>query len=218
VSQNFLTDYLFDCFFNYLAHGSICESEDKIVLSLFFYSFWREIIIKNQQDRTEINFRIRDREVRVIADDGSQLGVMSSRDALNLAQEQGLDLVKINPGANPPVVKIMDYGKFKFDTAKKEKLQKKAQKASELKEIRLSMTIDVGDLQTKAKHANKFLAGGDKVKVSLRMKGRQQAHSRLGVEVMNDFFAMVEENGTMEKIPATEGRSIIMILMPKKQP
>ena len=154
--------------------------------------------------------------MRVIDDAGEQLGIMSSYDAYRLAQSKELDLVKINPGAKPPVVKIMDYGKYKFDQSKKEKLVKKQQKQSELKEVRLSMTIDVGDVNTKAKHAIKFLSAGDKVKVSIRMKGRQQAHSKLGIGVMNDFFKLVEEVGTMEKIPSTEGRNIIMILMPKK--
>jgi translation initiation factor IF-3 len=142
---------------------------------------------------------------------------MTSREAYLLAQEKGLDLVKINPGSNPPVAKIMDYGKYKFDKAKQEKQAKKTQHVSELKEIRLSMTIDVGDVQTKAKHAHKFLTAGDKVKVSIRMKGRQQAHAKLGIDVMKDFFALVEPVGVMEKNPLTEGRNIIMILAPKKE-
>jgi len=154
--------------------------------------------------------------VRVIDVEGEQLGIMSSLEAYRLAQDKGLDLVKINPGAKPPVCKIMDYGKYKFDMSKKEKQVKKAQKQAELKEIRLSMTIDVGDVQTKAKHAIKFLSAGDKVKVSIRMKGRQQAHSKLGIGVMNDFYKLIEEVGVMEKIPSTEGRNIIMIVMPKK--
>jgi len=134
-----------------------------------------------------------------------------------MAQDKSLDLVKINPGATPPVVKIMDYGKFKFDQSKKEKLAKKTQKVVELKEIRLSMTIDIGDVQTKAKHANKFLSAGDRVKVSIRMKWRQQAHAKLGVQVMNDFFATLDSVGVIERAPLVEGRSIIMILAPKKQ-
>ncbi|MCL2556449.1 MAG: translation initiation factor IF-3 [Firmicutes bacterium] len=154
--------------------------------------------------------------MRVIDVEGEQLGIMSSLEAYRLAQDKGLDLVKINPGAKPPVCKIMDYGKYKFDMSKKEKQVKKAQKQAELKEIRLSMTIDVGDVQTKAKHAIKFLSAGDKVKVSIRMKGRQQAHSKLGIGVMNDFYKLIEEVGVMEKIPSTEGRNIIMIVMPKK--
>jgi len=185
---------------------------DKFILAIHFF-IWRKLVIKIQ---AEINGRIRDKEVRVIDAEGEQLGVMSSLEAYRMAQDKGLDLVKINPGAKPPVCKIMDYGKFKFDQSKKEKQVKKAQKQAELKEIRLSMTIDIGDVNTKAKHAIKFLSAGDKVKVSIRMKGRQQAHSKLGIGVMNDFFKLVEEVSTMEKTPSTEGRNIIMILMPKK--
>jgi len=185
----------------------------KILLLATHFLCWREITIRIQ---AEINGRIRDKEVRVIDAEGEQLGIMSSLEAYRLAQSKELDLVKINPGAKPPVVKIMDYGKYKFDMSKKEKQAKKLQKQSELKEVRLSMTIDVGDINTKAKHAIKFLSAGDKVKVSIRMKGRQQAHSKLGIGVMSDFFKLVEEVGMMEKTPSTEGRMIVMILTPKK--
>jgi len=164
----------------------------------------------------EINYRIRDREVRVLDTDGSQLGVMSGRDAYSLAQRKGLDLVKISPGANPPVCKILDYGKFKFDQKKRDKELKKAQTVSELKEVWLSMTIEQHDLETKAKHARKFLTVGSKVKVLIRMRGRQQAHAKLGIGVMNDFYAIVEDVSMQDKIPAVEGRSIVMILSPKK--
>ena len=164
----------------------------------------------------EINYRIRDKEVRVLDTDGAQLGVMSGRDAYSLAQRKGLDLVKISPGANPPVCKILDYGKYKFDQKKRDKEVKKAQTVSELKEVWLSMTIEQHDLETKAKHAHKFLVAGNKVKVLLRMRGRQQAHAKLGIEVMNDFFKIVEEVSTQDKMPAIEGRSIVMILTPKK--
>lgn len=141
---------------------------------------------------------------------------MSSIDANRLADTKNLDLVKINPATVPPVCKIMDYGKYKFDIAKKEKDARKNQKVSELKEIWLSMTIDTHDLETKAKQAIKFLSAGDKVKVSIRMRGRQQAHAILGVEVMNSFFLIVEPSATMDKKPVTEGRNILMILSPKK--
>ena len=141
---------------------------------------------------------------------------MSSRQALELAEERALDLVKISPNANPPVCKLMDYHKYMFELAKKEKEAKKNQKTGEIKEVWLSMTIDVGDLNVKAKQAYKFLTGGNKVKVSIRMRGRQNAHANLGIEVMNRFFELVKEVGVMEKKPLTEGRSIWMMLAPAK--
>lgn len=164
----------------------------------------------------EINDRITDAEIRVIDENGQQLGIMSAREANRIADEKNLDLVKINPGGTPPVCKIMDYGKFKFDAAKREKDARKNQKVTELKEIWLSMTIDTHDLETKAKQCLKFLKGGDKVKVSIRMRGRQQAHAALGVEVMNDFYEMVKDASMFDKKPMTEGRNILMILAPKK--
>ena len=152
----------------------------------------------------------------MIAEDGAQMGIMSAFEALRLAEEMGLDLVKISPQLVPPVCKIMDYGKYKFDQSKKAKDARKNQKVNELKEMWLSMTIEQHDLETKAKLVNKFLAAGDKVKVSIRMKGRQQAYPQTGVEVMNRFFAICEANGVMEKKPSFEGRNILMILNPKK--
>lgn len=174
---------------------------------------WRNTtIIKD----VEINERIRDGEVRVIDENGVQLGIMSAAQANRIADERNLDLVKISPSVTPPVCKIMDYGKFKFDAAKKEKDARKNQKVSEVKEVWLSMTIDTHDLETKAKHALKFLSSGDKVKVSIRMRGRQQAHSDIGIEVMNRFFAIVENVCVIDKKPTTEGRNIVMLLNPKK--
>jgi translation initiation factor IF-3 len=144
------------------------------------------------------------------------LGVMSARQALELADQAGLDLVKISPKATPPVCKIMNYGKFLFEQNKKAKEAKKNQKVVEIKEVWLSMTIDVGDLNVKAKQAQKFLSAGNKVKVSIRMRGRQMAHSELGLEVMSKFYEMVKDFGTMEKNPLTEGRNIWMMLAPAK--
>ena len=141
---------------------------------------------------------------------------MSAREAMAIADEEGLDLVKISPNAVPPVCKIMNYGKFKFDAAKREKDAKKNQKVTDLKEIWLSMTIDTHDLETKAKQCVKFLKNGDKVKVSIRMKGRQQAHASIGMEVMNDFYEIVKDACMYDKKPMTEGRNILMILAPKK--
>lgn len=149
--------------------------------------------------------------------DGQQLGIMSSSAALRIAEESDLDLVKISPTANPPVCKIMDYGKFKFELAKKEKESRKNQKMVELKEVWLSMTIDTNDLNVKARQAQKFLEAGNKVKVSIRMRGRQNAHAALGIEVMNKFFDTLNGKGMMDKKPATEGRNITMMLSPFKQ-
>jgi translation initiation factor IF-3 len=141
---------------------------------------------------------------------------MSSRQAQEIADDRGLDLVKISPTANPPVCKIMNYGKFLFEQAKRAKEAKKNQKVIEIKEVQLSMTIDVGDLNVKAKQTLKFLSQGNKVKVSMRMRGRQMTHSELGIEVMERFFELVKEQGQMEKKPLMEGRNIWMMLVPNK--
>ena len=140
---------------------------------------------------------------------------MSSQEALRIAYDEDLDLVKISPNANPPVCKVMDYGKFKYEQLKKSKEAKKNQKVVELKEIWLSMTIDIGDLNVKAKQAVKFLSQGNKIKVSIRMRGRQNAHADIGIEVMNRFFSIIENEAVMEKKPMFEGRNILMILAPK---
>ncbi len=173
----------------------------------------RYITIKKEH---QINAEIRDKEVRLIGENGEQLGIVSSCEALAVAEESGLDLVKISPNAVPPVCKVMNYGKFLFEQNKKAKEAKKNQKVVEIKEVWLSMTIDVGDLNVKAKQAQKFLSSGNKVKVSIRMRGRQMAHSELGLEVMNKFYEIVKDFGTMEKNPLTEGRNIWMMLAPTK--
>lgn len=164
---------------------------------------------------TQINEQIRDREIRVIGEDGEQLGIMSARDALKLAYDKELDLVKISPNARPPVCKIMDYGKFKFEQAKREKEAKKKQKVTTVKEVRLSATIDTHDIEVKAKNAAKFLSGGDKVKVTIRFRGRQMSHKEIGNSVMNSFFDLLKDVGVIEKPPRIDGRNIIMILAPK---
>jgi translation initiation factor IF-3 len=164
---------------------------------------------------TQINQNIRDPEIRVIGSNGEQLGIMSAREANDLAEKEGLDLVKISPNAVPPVCKIMNYGKYLFDKAKREKEQRKNQKIVELKEVQLSMTIEQHDIDIKAKHATKFLLNGDKVKVSIRMSGRQQAYSDRGVETENAFAKSLEEISVIEKPAKVEGRNIIMILAPK---
>ncbi|MBQ7407992.1 MAG: translation initiation factor IF-3 [Clostridia bacterium] len=177
----------------------------------YFFKKGRYTVIKNQH---QINDEIRDREVRLIGENGEMLGVMSARAALEIAEQADLDLVKISPNAVPPVCKVMDYGKFKFETLKRQKEAKKNQKTVEVKEVWLSMTIDVGDLNVKAKQTLKFLAEGNKVKVSIRMRGRQNAHADLGVEVMNKFAAMLGNAAIIEKKPLTENRNIIMIVAP----
>jgi len=168
------------------------------------------------KEQHQINEEIRDREVRVISAEGEQLGIMSASAALQLAEEADLDLVKISPNAVPPVCKIMNYGKFKFEQAKKEKENRKNQKVVELKEIYLSMTIDIGDLNVKAKKTIEMLGDGNKVKVSIRMRGRQQAHAVMGIDVMKRFFEMLGGKAVMDKEPKTEGRNILMILSPAK--
>ena len=168
------------------------------------------------KDQHQINEEIRDKEVRVISAEGEQLGIMSASQALAIAEEAGLDLVKISPNAVPPVCKIMNYGKFKFEQAKKEKENRKNQKVVEIKEIYLSMTIDVGDLNVKAKKTMEMLSDGNKVKVSIRMRGRQMAHASMGIDVMRRFFDMLGGKAVMEKEPKTEGRNITMVLAPAK--
>ena len=164
---------------------------------------------------TQINSAIRDAEVRLVGANGEQLGIMSAKEANDIADREGLDLVKISPNAVPPVCKIMDYGKYLFDKAKREKEQRKNQKIVELKEVQLSMTIEKHDIDIKAKHATKFLLNGDKVKVSIRMSGRQQAYSDRGIETENAFAQSLEEISVIEKPAKVEGRNIIMILAPK---
>lgn len=169
--------------------------------------------IKAQE--TQINSDIRDPEVRVVGPTGEQLGIMSAKEANEIADKEGLDLVKISPNAVPPVCKIMDYGKYLFDKAKKEREQRKNQKIVALKEVQLSMTIEQHDIDIKAKNATKFLLAGDKVKVSIRMSGRQQAYSDRGVETENNFAESLSEIAVIEKPAKVEGRNIIMILAPK---
>ena len=153
-------------------------------------------------------------EVRVKDETGAMLGIMRAARAKDIADERRLDLVLITPNAQPPVCQIMDYGKYRFDAAKKAKDAQKNQKKTDIKEIRLSMTIDSGDLNTKAKQANKFLSDGDKVKVSIRMRGRQQARPQMGVDVINSFYETVKDIASVDRKPVVDGRSIVMILAP----
>ena len=163
----------------------------------------------------QINEEIRDKELRVIGANGDQLGIMSSAQALALAEEKELDLVKIAPQATPPVCKIMDYSKFCFDQKKREKEAKKNQRVVEIKEIRMSPSIDTNDLNTKVKAAQKFLTDGNRVKVSVRFRGREMAHTNLGEKLLMDFAAACSEVASMEKNPKLEGRFMAMFLTPK---
>lgn len=162
-----------------------------------------------------INEEIRDREVRVIDTNGEQLGVMLTRKALELAEEKGLDLVKIVPNAKPPVCKLIDYDKYRYEQAKREREIRKNQKVVSLKEVQLSATIEENDIQTKAKNAIRFLKDGDKVKVSIRFRGRQITHTEIGLQVMQDFVKRVQDVAVVERKPLVEGRHMIMILAPK---
>ena len=163
-----------------------------------------------------INEQIRDREVRLIGADGAQLGIMSSREAMHLAEEAGLDLVKIAPTAKPPVCKIVDYGKFKYEQVRKEKEARKKQRTVEIKEIRLSPNIDTNDLNTKINAARKFLTKGDKVKVTLRFRGREIAHMNNSKHILDDFAKELADIAVMEKAPKVEGRSMTMFLTEKR--
>lgn len=168
----------------------------------------------NISKELQINEEIRDKEVRVISDNGGQLGIMSAKDALNLASEKGYDLVKIAPQAEPPVCKIMDYGKYKFEIAKREKENRKNQKVVNIKEVQLSPSIDTNDFNTKCNHAKRFLKNGDKVKVMVRFRGREVSHAELGEVLLNRFAQTVGELGTVERAPKLEGRNMTMFLAP----
>ena len=163
-----------------------------------------------------INEQIRDREVRLIGTDGEQLGIMSAREAMKLAQEAELDLVKIAPGAKPPVCKIIDYGKYKYEQTRKEKEAKKKQRTVEIKEVRLSPNIDTNDLNTKMNNAKKFISKGNKVKVTLRFRGREMAHVQNSKHILDDFAEALSEIATVEKAPKMEGRSMTMVLAEKR--
>jgi len=164
-----------------------------------------------------INDEIRDKEVRLVGEDGEQLGVMSTAQAQSMADAKDMDLVKIAPQAKPPVCKIMDYGKHRFETIKREKEARKNQKIVEMKEIRLSATIDTHDLEVKAKAAIKFLQEGNKIKANIRFRGRQATHSEIGREVMKRFLEMVQDYCAVDRPPKLEGRNMTMFLSPKPE-
>ncbi len=188
-------------FFNFAKGNKLAESTERCLF----------ISTKEMQ----INEEIRDKEVRVVTDGGEQLGLMSAKEALKIAEQRNLDLVKIAPNANPPVCKIMDYGKYKFDQIKREKEAKKNQRIVETKEIRLSVNIDTHDFDTKVNHALKFLKAGNKVKVSIRFRGREMAHTHLGNGIMERFAEAVAEMSNVDKPAKLEGRQMLMFLSPK---
>lgn len=177
-----------------------------------FYFLWREPAISE----LFINEQIRDKEIRLIGESGEQLGIMSSREALKLAEEAGLDLVKIAPTAKPPVCKIVDYGKYRYELARKEKDAKRKQKVIEVKEIRMSPNIDTNDLNTKVGAARKFLEKGNRVKVTLRFRGREMAHMSTSKHILDAFAQMLSDIAVVEKMPKVEGRSMIMFLTVKR--
>ena len=186
-----------------------------VCLSIFFYGenfFWRCTTISDLM----INEQIRDREIRVIGVNGEQLGIMSARDAMKLAQEAELDLVKVAPSAKPPVCKIIDYGKYRYEMARKEKDAKKRQKTIEIKEIRLSPNIEENDLNTKASAARKFITKGNKVKVTLRFRGREMSHMNQSKHILDDFAEKLADVAVIDKPSKVEGRSLVMFLSEKR--
>lgn len=204
VNTFFYSDAVFTCI----------EARANCVRALSIFERAMEVLTISNKE-LQINEEIRDKEIRLVGDDGSQLGVMSARDALNLAVEKGLDLVKIAPQAQPPVCRLMDYGKHRFEQAKREKEAKKNQKVIELKEIRLSLNIDTHDFNTKLSHARKFIESGHKVKVSIRFRGREMAHTSLGEVTMRRFAEAMSDLANVDKLPKLEGRSMIMFLTTK---
>ena len=163
-----------------------------------------------------INEQIRDREIRLIGSNGEQLGIMSAREAMKIAQEAELDLVKIAPTAKPPVCKIIDYGKYKYEQARKEKEARKKQKTVEIKEVRLSPNIDTNDLNTKINNAKKFISKGNKVKVTLRFRGREMAHVQQSRHILDDFAETLSDVAVVEKPAKMEGRAMSMVLAEKR--
>ena len=163
----------------------------------------------------ELNEDIRDKEIRLIGSEGEQMGIMSADEALKIADEQGLDLVKISPQAVPPVCKLMNYGKFRFEQSKREKEAKKNQHVVEIKEIRMSPGIDVGDFNTKLKNAQKFIADGNRVKVSVRFRGREMAHTDIGKDLLDKFAEQCAETASLDKGAKLEGRMMSIFLSPK---
>ena len=184
------------------------------VMASALCTLYLEVLTISKLDH-QLNEEIRDKEIRVIGHDGAQLGIMPPADALRLAEEHEMDLVKISPNATPPVCKIMDYGKFRFEQTKKEKEARKKQKTIDTKELRLSPNIDAHDIQVKVKKAIEFLKDGDKVKVSIRFRGREIGRTNTGMVILEDFAKSVAEYGTVDKPAKMEAKSLVMFLAPK---
>ena len=186
------------------------------MLSTFFLHFFKIQLEGTTISETLINEQIREKEVRVVGADGEQLGIMSGKDAQKLADEAELDLVMIAPTAKPPVVKIVDYGKYKYEQLRREKEAKKKQHTTEVKEIRLSPNIDTNDLNTKMNAARKFLSKGDKVKITLRFRGREMAHMNASKHILDDFAEGLSDIAVVDKAPKVEGRAMTMFLTEKR--
>ena len=190
-----------------------CTRTEPSVRDFCYLNLWRCLLISKQEP--QINEEIRDKELRVIGADGTQLGIMSAADAQRIADEKNLDLVKIAPQATPPVCKIMDYGKYRFEQNKREKEARKNQHTVEVKEIKLSLNIDTHDFNTKLKNALKFFAHGEKVKVSIRFRGREMGHSEYGYDLMKRFADACAEVANIERPAKLEGRQMLMFMAPK---
>ena len=192
--------------------GRLCCFADASSVRVFILD-WRCFGISKVQH--QLNEEITDKEIRLIGENGEQLGIVSGEEALRTAEEQGLDLVKISPQATPPVCKLMNYGKYKFEQSKREKEARKNQHVVEIKEIRMSPGIDVGDFNTKLKNAQKFLSDGNRVKVSVRFRGREMAHTEIGRDLLNKFAELCTEVSTLDKAAKLEGRNMSIFLSPK---
>ena len=192
--------------------GSLCCCADAESIRVFILD-WRCFGISKVQH--QLNEEINDKEIRLIGEGGEQMGIVSGEEALRIAEEHGLDLVKISPQATPPVCKLMNYGKFRFEQSKKEKEARKNQHVVEIKEIRMSPGIDVGDFNTKLKNAQKFIADGNRVKVSVRFRGREMAHTDIGRDLLNQFAEQCAEVANMDKSAKLEGRMMSIFLSPK---
>ena len=191
-----------------------CYADGCISVRIYYFKvLWRCLPISKKD--IQINEEIHDKELRIIGSDGQQLGIMSAKDALNLAEQKNLDLVKIAPQSNPPVCKIMDYGKYRFEQAKREKEARKNQRVVDIKEVRLSLNIDTHDFNTKLNNALKFIKHGDKVKVSIRFRGREMGHPEIGLETMKRFADACSVTAVVEKPAKLEGRNMLMFLAPK---
>ena len=200
-----------------MGQGVLCRGERWLRTIFLLKQTKRRCILISAAKDMQINEDIRLKAVRVVGVDGEQLGIMTSDAALRMAYDKGLDLVLMAPQAEPPVCRIMDYGKFRFEKEKREKEAKKKQQVVELKEIQLSCRIDTHDFETKARHALRFLGDGNKVRVVMRFKGREMSHMAIGQEIMDKFVAACAEKGTVDKKPVLDGRILSMVIVPLKK-